>query len=305
MVGVNAGRAPGLAGGRVTFRDFMPVSVTKIDGKYRVSTPNQTHALGTSRAKAKRQANLLRAIDHGWKPTEKAARESIHASALQIVNGLLEVDEIASVPIPASGKRYARIQGMGGLRRKQQLYINNARDLGNRGKPTHGFKNRPGSAYTAHESFDPPYIGVLTEDFEPSAAQVAWAKRLLSSLSDGAHWIVPATGQIYRVSHQARTLTLVEGDPNDAERWHEMNKILFAAVGYRVLDAPEAPPNPDEMAFAEAMDNAPVSEPLERSKVEKTHMGGGKYGKGVDPKHKTSGKFKFPGNYNVGHAMKS
>ncbi len=275
----------------------MPVKVEKTDGKYRVSTPNQTHAFGTSKAKAKRQANLLRAIDHGWKPTGKPARdkrhEDIHAAALKVVDGLLnEVDEIGSVPIPASGKAYARIHGMRGLRNKQQLYIKMARDLGNRGKPTHGFKDYDGSAYT----------GPKHEAFEPDHAQIAWAANLLSHLRDGATWIVPATRQIYKVDHQARTLTLIHGDPNDEAGWHRMNKALFAKVGYTVLDSPQG--NGEEMSFAEAMDNAPVTRALERHHTEKTKMHGGKYGKGVQPKGKTAGKFKFPANFSVGHAMK-
>lgn len=282
----------------------MPASVQKVNGKYRVSTPNRTHAFGTSKAKAERQARLLRAIDHGWKPTGKAAQEAVRAAALRVVDRLLEVDEISSVPIPASGKRYARLRGMGGLRKKQQLYIDMSRDLGNRLKPTKGFPNREGSAYTArHESFNPPFIGVLTETFVPTGAQTAWAERLLSSFDDGAYWVIPATGQVYRISHQAKTLTLVEGDPNDADGWHEMNKVLFAKVGYRVLDAPETS-NSDEMSFAEDMDSAPVSQALERHHTEKTKLGGGSYGKHVDPKNKTAGKFKFPANFKVGHAMK-
>lgn len=195
----------------------MPVHVAKIDGKYRVSTPNQTHAFGTSKAKAERQARLLRAIDHGWKPTGKEAKESVHDTAQRIVNRLLETprDDISSVPIPASGKAYARIHGMGGLRNKQQLYINMGRDLANRGKPTHGFKDYPGSAYDKHEALD------------------------------------------------------------------------------ELLPMPEG------------FGNAPVSKPLERHHTEKTTLSGGKYGKHVDPKGKTGGKFKFPANYKVGHAIKS
>jgi len=51
----------------------MPVRIKKING-YRVSTPGGVKAKRTSKAKAKRQANLLRAIEHGWKPTGKPAR---------------------------------------------------------------------------------------------------------------------------------------------------------------------------------------------------------------------------------------
>ena len=47
----------------------MPARVTKTaGGKYRVSTPNATHAKGTTKPKAQSQKRLLNAIDHGWKP---------------------------------------------------------------------------------------------------------------------------------------------------------------------------------------------------------------------------------------------
>ena len=122
----------------------MPVSVRKVDG-YQVRTPNQVHAKHTTKTKAERQARLLRGIEHGWHPTGKPAKESVHAEAQRVVNRLLEVDEIGSLPLPASGKAYSRISGMRGLRNKQQLYIRMARDLGNRGKSTHGFKNYDGA----------------------------------------------------------------------------------------------------------------------------------------------------------------
>ena len=46
----------------------MPVKIGKVKGGYRVRTPGGVKARHTTKAKAKRQANLLRAIDHGWKP---------------------------------------------------------------------------------------------------------------------------------------------------------------------------------------------------------------------------------------------
>jgi hypothetical protein len=50
----------------------VPVRVTKLkNGKYKVSTPNGTHAKATTKAKAQAQARLLNAVDHGWKPTHK------------------------------------------------------------------------------------------------------------------------------------------------------------------------------------------------------------------------------------------
>jgi len=52
----------------------MPVKVRKVDG-YRVSTPGGVKAKRTTKTKAERQANLLRGIEHGWKPTGKPARK--------------------------------------------------------------------------------------------------------------------------------------------------------------------------------------------------------------------------------------
>lgn len=41
-----------------------------------VSTPNMVHAKSTSRAKAMKQARLLNAIEHGYKPKSKRSRVS-------------------------------------------------------------------------------------------------------------------------------------------------------------------------------------------------------------------------------------
>jgi hypothetical protein len=50
----------------------MPAKIEKNkNGTYRVVTPNEVHAKGTSKAKAEAQARLLRGVDHGWKPTNK------------------------------------------------------------------------------------------------------------------------------------------------------------------------------------------------------------------------------------------
>ncbi|MDD5110871.1 MAG: hypothetical protein PHI63_06725 [Patescibacteria group bacterium] len=49
----------------------MPVTIRSIRGGYSVSTPNGVKAKKTTLAKAKRQRNLLNAVEHGWKPTHK------------------------------------------------------------------------------------------------------------------------------------------------------------------------------------------------------------------------------------------
>jgi len=48
----------------------MPARITKKDGFYSVSTPGGVKALHTTKAKAEAQGRLLRAIDHGWRPTK-------------------------------------------------------------------------------------------------------------------------------------------------------------------------------------------------------------------------------------------
>jgi len=52
----------------------MPVKIKKVDG-YRVSTPGGVKAKHTTKTKAKSQARLLRAVDHGWKPTGKKRKK--------------------------------------------------------------------------------------------------------------------------------------------------------------------------------------------------------------------------------------
>jgi hypothetical protein len=50
----------------------MPVKIRKVsEGIYRVSTPNAVHAKGTTKAKAVKQARLLNAVEHGFKPKRK------------------------------------------------------------------------------------------------------------------------------------------------------------------------------------------------------------------------------------------
>jgi hypothetical protein len=56
----------------------MPYTIKKGAGGYRVSGPHGTKAKHTTKEKAKRQVRLLRAIDHGWKPTGAHARESLN-----------------------------------------------------------------------------------------------------------------------------------------------------------------------------------------------------------------------------------
>jgi hypothetical protein len=56
----------------------MPVKMTKLkSGKVRVSTPGGVKSKGSTPTNAKRQARLLNAVEHGFKPTGAPARDSI------------------------------------------------------------------------------------------------------------------------------------------------------------------------------------------------------------------------------------
>lgn len=56
----------------------MPVKMKSVGkGRVQVRTPGGIKTKSTTPAKAKRQANLLRAVEHGWKPTGEPARDAI------------------------------------------------------------------------------------------------------------------------------------------------------------------------------------------------------------------------------------
>lgn len=52
----------------------MPANVKKVDGQFQVRTPGGVKAKGTTLRKAKAQARLLNAIDHGFVPRKKKKR---------------------------------------------------------------------------------------------------------------------------------------------------------------------------------------------------------------------------------------
>ena len=49
----------------------MPVKIRKRGSRFSVTDAGRTTARGTTKAKAKRQANLLRGVAHGWRPTRR------------------------------------------------------------------------------------------------------------------------------------------------------------------------------------------------------------------------------------------
>ena len=53
----------------------MPGGMSKTDGHYKVRWGGKVTAKKTSKKKAQAQLNLLRGVEHGWKPTGKPARK--------------------------------------------------------------------------------------------------------------------------------------------------------------------------------------------------------------------------------------
>lgn len=57
-------------------RNDMPIKITKLDHKYKVTHGGKVSAKSTTKAKAERQANLLRAVEHGdWEPTRSRKKK--------------------------------------------------------------------------------------------------------------------------------------------------------------------------------------------------------------------------------------
>jgi len=53
----------------------MPVTITRVKGGYKVSTPHGVKAKHTTKKKAESQERLLNAVEHGWKPTGKRKKK--------------------------------------------------------------------------------------------------------------------------------------------------------------------------------------------------------------------------------------
>jgi hypothetical protein len=110
-------------------------------------------------------------------------------------------------------------------------------------------------------------------NWQPQPHMVAWFAQLLRVMKDGAVWAAPGSQQVYKIDHQAKTFTLMSGNPNDPNHWHDKNKKTLPHLGYTVLDAPPPPPRPDEQAFAEAiieelLMESPTIATLEKNRID-------------------------------------
>lgn len=107
------------------------------------------------------------------------------------------------------------------------------------------------------------------EGWQPHPMMLQWFRVFLSRLSDDAEWGMPGTQQIYKFDKQNHTVTLITANPNDHMHWHDKNKVVFQMLGYEVFDRPQPPPDPNQMAFAEAVLQAVLNESPEVSTLKK------------------------------------
>lgn len=106
-------------------------------------------------------------------------------------------------------------------------------------------------------------------NWRPHSKMVEWFVQLLDHLTDNATWGMPGTGQVYQIDKPNRTITLVTANPNDPMHWHDKNKVVFRMLGYTVHDRPQPPPDPNQMAFAEAVLQAVLNESPEIATLKK------------------------------------
>lgn len=110
-------------------------------------------------------------------------------------------------------------------------------------------------------------------NWQPTPGILAWYRRFLSVMRDCSLWGAPSTGQIYLLSHRRKTFTLVYGNPNDSQHWHDKNKVTLDKFGYRVLDRPEVPPDDPEQVKKSLENFKNILPPEEFAKLSATALG--------------------------------
>lgn len=75
------------------------------------------------------------------------------------------------------------------------------------------------------------------DNWKPSESDLAWCRRLIDMLNDGAMWGTSAG--VYKIDKISKTITLMAatGIPDTWEAIHLRNKVAFGAIGWTVLEA--------------------------------------------------------------------
>jgi hypothetical protein len=74
-------------------------------------------------------------------------------------------------------------------------------------------------------------------NWSPKPSDIAWQKKLFSTLNNGGIWAVPISRSVFKVNHTTKTIRLLEGDVE-----HDCNQRIIktaAAIGY--VFSPENP----------------------------------------------------------------
>jgi hypothetical protein len=87
-----------------------------------------------------------------------------------------------------------------------------------------------------------PYERQYRQKFNPTEAldaptpeEIQWFLDLLESNTDRFEWGIQATGHIYKIDKNARTVTLVAGSPDN--QWHQKTKQIFEVLDFTVDDS--------------------------------------------------------------------
>ena len=74
-------------------------------------------------------------------------------------------------------------------------------------------------------------------EYQPSPSDIAWTENVLRIIRDGGVWGIPGTGQVYKVDHKEKTLTLImdPGTP-EADELHLKIIAVAKAMGWKVYD---------------------------------------------------------------------
>lgn len=68
--------------------------------------------------------------------------------------------------------------------------------------------------------------------WEPTPQMIEFFRAMLAQLNWLSIWQVPATGSVYSIDKERKTLTLIKGQPDE---WHWKNVKTLGKLGYRVL----------------------------------------------------------------------
>lgn len=87
----------------------MPYKTKKIDNKFEVvnTETGKVHSKGTTKKKAQKQMNLLRGVEHGWKPAS-SYREFVKQQMAKRPSDVLAKDYMKEI-----GSKWREIKGRG------------------------------------------------------------------------------------------------------------------------------------------------------------------------------------------------